>query len=125
MIKKIIILFISLLLISCSSPFGQAGIKFKNRKGIYRNTSKNITVTVTDTDKQNLIISVQNVNGINIDETYDINPAITAANFNNLKSEKYSQYSYVIIFNGNTSLSFSIREGTDYPINGQELVNSK
>ena len=125
MIKKIIILFISLLLISCSSPFGQAGIKFKNRKGIYRNTSKNITVTVTDTDTQNLIISVQNVNGINIDETYDINPAITAANFNNLKSEKYSQYSYVIIFNGNTSLSFSIREGTDYPINGQELVNSK
>lgn len=123
MIKKIIILFISLLLISCSSPFGQAGIKFKNRKGIYRNTSKNITVT--DTDTQNLIISVQNVNGINIDETYDINPAITAANFNNLKSEKYSQYSYVIIFNGNTSLSFSIREGTDYPINGQELVNSK
>ena len=125
MIKKIIILFISLLLISCSSPFGQVGIKFKNRKGVYQNASKTITVTVTDTDKQNLTISVQNVNGITVDETFDINSAVTASSFNNLESEKYSQYIYIIIFYGNASLSFSIREGTDYLIRGQELVNSK
>lgn len=112
-------------MISCTSPFGYVGLKFRDRKGIYQNSDKKITVTVTDANKQNLIINVQDFNGITIDnETYDINPAITSGSFTTLKSEKYPKYIYVIIFNSNISISFSIKEGIEYPISKQELKNT-
>ncbi|MEI0487117.1 hypothetical protein [Brachyspira intermedia] len=124
MYKKIILLLISLFLLSCTSPFTQQGIKFKDRNGTYQDTAKNITVTVTDKDNQNLIINVQNVEGISLNDVYDITSAVTSGNFN-LQSKNNKDYTYIINFYGNTSIIFSVRKGSIYPIDRQELKNTK
>ncbi|MEI0492230.1 hypothetical protein R4J17_07275 [Brachyspira intermedia] len=125
MYKKIILLLISVLLLSCSSPYGQQGsMKFKDRKGTYQNKDANIVITVKDTDKQNLAINIYNVSGVGvISETYDIPSAVITGNFN-LQSQLYPDYNYVLNFYGNNSVYFSVRKGTSYPINNQELNNS-
>lgn len=120
MIKKIIILLISLFLLSCTSPFGQMGIKFKDREGTYQDDLKNITVSVTKASKQNLIIDIRDVNGIALNDVYDINASTTTGNFT-LKSENNKDYAYSISFYGNSSLVISVRTGRNYPINNQEL----
>lgn len=120
MIKKIIILLISLFLLSCTSPFGQMGIKFKDREGTYLDDLKNITVSVTKASKQNLIIDIRDVNGIALNDVYDINASTTTGNFT-LKSENNKDYAYSISFYGNSSLVISVRTGRNYPINNQEL----
>ena len=124
MYKKIILLLISLFLLSCTSPLGQVGLKFKDRNGIYKDTSGNITVTVTEDSKQNFIIDVQNFSGVTLNDTYDIVPSITTGNFN-IKSKSDNNYTYIISFYGNTSVSFSVRKGTTYVIDDKELKNTK
>ncbi|MEI0494701.1 hypothetical protein R4J09_04660 [Brachyspira intermedia] len=124
MYKKIILLLISLFLLSCTSPFTQQGIKFKDRNGTYQDTAKNITVTVTKADKQNLIVNVQNVDGVSLNDTYDITSAVTTGNFT-LKSVNNKDYTYIINFYGNTSIVFSVRKGSNHPIDRQELKNTK
>ncbi|KLI52951.1 hypothetical protein [Brachyspira hyodysenteriae] len=120
MCKKIILLLISLFLLSCTSPFGQMGIKFKDREGTYQDDLKNITVSVTKASKQNLIIDIRDVNGIALNDVYDINASTTTGNFT-LKSENNKDYAYSISFYGNSSLVISVRTGRNYPINNQEL----
>ncbi|MEI0447021.1 hypothetical protein R4J03_08170 [Brachyspira intermedia] len=120
MYKKIILLLISLFLLSCTSPFGQMGIKFKDREGTYQDDLKNITVSVTKASKQNLIIDIRDVNGIALNDVYDINASTTTGNFT-LKSENNKDYAYSISFYGNSSLVISVRTGRNYPINNQEL----
>lgn len=124
MIKKIIILLISLFLLSCTSPFGQMGIKFKDREGTYQDDLKNITVSVTKASKQNLIIDIRDVNGIALNDVYDINASTTTGNFT-LKSENNKDYAYIINFYGNTSIVFSVRKGSNHPISNKELKNTK
>ena len=123
MYKKIILLLISVLLLSCTSPFGQQGIKFKDRNGIYQDTSKNITVTVTEANNQNLIINVQKVDGIALNDIYDITSTVTTGNFR-LTSQNNKDYTYIVNFYGNTSIIFSVMRGGSHPINNQELNNS-
>ena len=125
MYKKIILLLISLIFISCSSPYGQqGGMKFKDRKGTYQSKDASIIVTVKDTDTQNLTINIYNVSGIGVvSETHDIPSAVITGNFN-LPSNLYPDYNYVLNFYGNNSMYFSVRKGTSYPINNQELNNS-
>ena len=130
MYKKIILLLItlfllSLIFISCSSPYGQQGsMKFKDRKGTYQNKDANIVITVKDTDNQNLNIRTYSGSGIGVvEETFTITPSVTSDNFN-LKSEINKDDMYIINFYNNTSLYFSVRRGTDHPINNQELNNS-
>ncbi|WP_335780944.1 hypothetical protein [Brachyspira intermedia] len=125
MIKKLSIILISIFIVSCSSPFGQQGsMKFKDRKGTYQNKDANIIITVKDTDTQNLTINIYNVSGVGVvSETYDIPSAVITGNFN-LQSKLYTDYNYVINFYGNNSIYFSLRNGTSYPINNQELNNS-
>lgn len=120
MYKKIILLLITLFLLSCTSPFGQMGIKFKDREGTYQDDLKNITVSVTKASKQNLIIDIRDVNGIALNDVYDINASTTTGNFT-LKSENNKDYAYSISFYGNSSLVISVRTGRNYPINNQEL----
>ena len=120
MYKKILLLLISLFLLSCTSPFGQMGIKFKDREGTYQDDLKNITVSVTKASKQNLIIYIRDVNGIALNDVYDINASTTTGNFT-LKSENNKDYAYSISFYGNSSLVISVRTGRNYPINNQEL----
>ncbi|MEI0557486.1 hypothetical protein [Brachyspira intermedia] len=125
MYKKIILLLISVLLLSCSSPYGQQGsMKFKDRKGTYQNKDANIVITVKDTDNQNLNIRTYSGSGIGVvEETFTITPSVTSDNFN-LKSEINKDDMYIINFYNNTSLYFSVRRGTEHPINNQELNNS-
>ena len=121
MFKKIILLGISLFLLSCTSPFSEVGMKFKDRAGTYESKDKNIRVTVSKEDKQNLKILVYNVNGLGvINDTYDITPTVTTGNFT-LKSFKYT---YILNFHNNTALYFSVREGVSYKISEAELNNS-
>ena len=129
MLKKYVFLLISLFtfaffIISCTSPLGNAGLKFKDRKGIYQDNSKNITVEVTTADNQNLIIKVQNYNGIITDDVYDITSTVTTGKFT-LKSKSNENYIYIVDFYGNNSVIFSVRKGSSYPINNQELKNTK
>ena len=124
MYKKIILLLISLFLLSCTSPFGQMGIKFKDREGTYQDDLKNITVSVTKASKQNLIIDIRDVNGIALNDVYDINASTTTGNFT-LKSENNKDYAYIINFYGNTSIVFSVRKGSNHPISNKELKNTK
>ncbi|MBW5409800.1 hypothetical protein E6A50_05400 [Brachyspira hampsonii] len=123
MIKKITLLLISLFIFSCTSSLGSTGIKFKDRNGTYQDTSKNITVTVTEADKQNLTVSVLSVDGTSLNDTYDITSAVTTGNFT-LTSKNNKDYTYIINFYGNTSVVFSVRKGPKYLINNQELKNN-
>ncbi|MEI0700909.1 hypothetical protein [Brachyspira intermedia] len=130
MYKKIILLLItlfllSLIFISCSSPYGQQGsMKFKDRVGTYENQDKTIKVTVTSGDSQNLNIHTYSGSGIGvIEETFDITSSVTTDNFN-IPSKINKDDTYILNFYNNTSLYFSVRRGTDHPINNQELNNS-
>ncbi|ASJ20556.1 hypothetical protein [Brachyspira hampsonii] len=123
MIKKITLLLISLFIFSCTSSLGSTGIKFKDRNGTYQDTSKNITVTVTEADNQNLTVSVLSVDGTSLNDTYDITSAVTTGNFT-LTSKNNKDYTYIINFYGNTSVVFSVRKGPKYLINNQELKNN-
>lgn len=124
MFKKIILLGISLFLLSCTSPFSEVGMKFKDREGTYESEDKNIRVTVSKEDKQNLKILVYNVNDLGvINDTYDITPTVTTGNFT-LKSVNNPLYTYILNFHNNTALYFSVREGVSYKISEAELNNS-
>lgn len=124
MFKKIILLGISLFLLSCTSPFSEVGMKFKDREGTYESEDKNIRVTVSKEDKQNLKIVVYTVNGLGvINDTYDITPTVTTGNFT-LKSVNNPSYTYILNFHNNTALYFSVREGVSYKISEAELNNS-
>ena len=124
MFKKIILLGISLFLLSCTSPFSEVGMKFKDREGTYESEYKNIRVTVSKEDKQNLKILVYTVNGLGvINDTYDITPTVTTGNFT-LKSVNNPSYTYILNFHNNTALYFSVREGVSYKISEAELNNS-
>lgn len=120
MIKKIILLLISLFLFSCTSSLGGSGIKFKDRNGIYQDNSRNVSVEVTTAEKQNLIIKVNNYNGVILNDVYDITSAVTTGKFN-LKSVNNSEYFYVLNFYANRSVVFSVIKGLSYPINNLEL----
>lgn len=124
MFKKIILLGIFLFLLSCTSPFSEVGMKFKDREGTYESEDKNIRVTVSKEDKQNLKIVVYTVNGLGvINDTYDITPTVTTGNFT-LKSVNNPSYTYILNFHNNTALYFSVREGVSYKISEAELNNS-
>ncbi|WP_300366893.1 hypothetical protein [Brachyspira sp.] len=123
MSKKVILLLIFLFVISCTSPFGQTGIKFKDRNGIYQNSDKKITLTVTKEDKQNLIIDMRDFNGVTVTDTYDINSAVITGNFT-LYSKNNKEYAYIINFYANTSITFSVRKGIQYLIKNVELRNT-
>lgn len=124
MFKKIILLGISLFLLSCTSPFSEVGMKFKDREGTYESEDKNIRVTVSKEDKQNLKIVVYTVNGLGvINDTYDITPTVTTGNFT-LKSVNNPLCTYILNFHNNTALYFSVREGVSYKISEAELNNS-
>lgn len=124
MFKKFILLGISLFLLSCTSPFSEVGMKFKDREGTYESEDKNIRVTVSKEDKQNLKIVVYNVNGLGvINDTYDITPTVTTGNFT-LESDNNPSYTYILNFHNNTALYFSVREGVSYKISEAELNNS-
>ncbi|WP_300752635.1 hypothetical protein [uncultured Brachyspira sp.] len=124
MLKKIILLFISLFILSCTSSLGSSGMKFKDREGVYQSNDENIIITVSKYDKQNLTVNIYNVNGLGvINDTYDITPTVTTGNFT-LKSKINTSYTYVINFYGNSSLAFSVRDGVSYKISETELKNS-
>ncbi|WP_020005962.1 hypothetical protein [Brachyspira innocens] len=124
MFKKIILLGISLFLLSCTSPFSEVGMKFKDREGTYESEDKNIRVTVSKEDKQNLKIDVYAFNGVAINnEIFDITSSVTTGNFT-LKSVNNPSYTYILNFHNNTALYFSVREGVSYKISEAELNNS-
>ena len=111
-------------MLSCTSPFSEVGMKFKDREGTYESEDKNIRVTVSKEDKQNLKIVVYTVNGLGvINDTYDITPTVTTGNFT-LKSVNNPSYTYILNFHNNTALYFSVREGVSYKISEAELNNS-
>ncbi|ADG70836.1 hypothetical protein [Brachyspira murdochii] len=124
MFKKIILLLISLFILSCTSSLGSSGMKFKDRAGTYESKNKNIIVTVSKEDKQNLKIVVYAFNGITVNsETFDITSVVTTGNFT-IKSKLNSSYTYILNFYGNTSLLFSVRDSVSYKISNVELNNS-
>ncbi|EKV55830.1 hypothetical protein [Brachyspira hampsonii] len=126
MIKKITLLLISLFLISCTSPYIQkGGIEFKDRNGTYKNNDGTIIVIVKDTDDNNISINIANLDGLGtVSETYSVTSAVTTGKFS-FDSKIHTSYEYMVNFNGNTSITFSVRKGTTYPINSQELKNTK
>ncbi|WP_157152848.1 hypothetical protein [Brachyspira murdochii] len=110
MLKKIALLLISLLVFSCTSPYGSSGgLKFKNRKGVYQNESKNVAVEITDKDNDNLTVTV--LGNTPIDETLTVNSE-SAGKYIIIKSVKYAGYIYNMNFGNSINTIFiTIKDG--------------
>lgn len=123
MIKKISIIVISIFIISCNSSFNSnstKGPKFMNRSGIYKNADSTITVTIKNTNKDNLIIDITNPSSIN--ETLSVNPYSTRK-YIVINSKQYAGYVYSITFLMNTdSMFISITDDKDTDIISNEKL---
>ena len=119
MIKKIFITtIISILIVSCTSPFSGSGIKFSNRAGNYQNTDKNITVSINSKNKDNLTINISS--SINMNETLTVNSA-SSSQYIRVNSVQYSGHTYILNF-GNSVKSFFITVKDD---KNQNIVYDK
>ena len=106
MIKKIILLLISLFILSCTSPYGSSGgTKFKSRKGIYQNDAQNVAVEITDKDSNNLTVTVIGNTTININETLTVNSE-SSGTYMTIKSVIYTGYVYNMNFGNSVNTIF-------------------
>lgn len=124
MVKKINILLISIFFISCSSSFNSnsiQGIKFRNRSGIYKNSDSTITVTIKNTDKDNLIINITNPKVM--DETLSVSPYSTKR-YIKINSKNYTGYIYSITFlSNNEDVIIAVTDDKDVDIISNEKLS--
>ena len=104
MIKKIILLLISLFILSCTSPYGSSGgTKFKSRKGFYQNEAQNVAVEITDKDSDNLSVTV--LGDTTINETLTVNSE-SSGTYMTIKSVIYTGYVYNMNFGNSVNTIF-------------------
>ena len=110
MIKKIILLLISLFILSCTSPYGSSGgTKFKSRKGIYQNDAQNVAVEITDKDSDNLTVTV--ISNTTINETLTVNSE-SAGTYMTIKSVIYTGCVYNMNFGNSVNTIFiTVKDG--------------